>query len=82
MRKISLLFIALTMASCNSTKNTTSLTLDKFVIENLIRFNSEDIKDHYPDANVYEALGVFEEGTEELPYSVLYPDTPNELNIT
>jgi hypothetical protein len=82
MRKIFLLFIALSLASCSSTKNTTTTTLDKFVIENLIKFNSEEIKEHYPDANVYEAIGVFEEGTEELPYSVLYPNTPNELNIT
>ena len=82
MRKISLLFIALSLASCSSTKNAASVTLDKFVIENLIRFNSEELKENYPDANVYEAVGVFEEGTEELPYSVLFPDTPNELNIT
>jgi len=74
--------MVLSLASCNSTKNTTSVTLDKFVIENLIRFNSEEIKEHYPDANVYEVIGVFEEGTEELPSSVLYPDSPNELNIT
>lgn len=82
MRKILFLFIVLALASCSSTKNTASATLDKFVIENLIRFNSQEIKENYPDANVYEAVGVFEEGTEELPYSILYPDTPNELNIT
>ena len=74
--------MVLGLASCSSTKNTTSETLDKFVIESLIRFNSEEIKENYPNANVYEALGIFEEGTIELPYSVLYPDTPNELNIT
>ncbi|HZJ35155.1 MAG TPA: hypothetical protein VFD29_00865 [Gillisia sp.] len=82
MRKIFLLFIALSVASCSSTKKTTSVTPDKFVLENLIGFNSEEIKEYYPDANVYEAIGVFEEGTEELPYSILYPDTPNELHIT
>jgi hypothetical protein len=82
MRKIYSLFVVLSLASCTSTKNTTSVTLDKFVVENLIRFNSEEIKENYPDANVYEALGFFEKGAEELPYSVLYPDTPNELNIT
>jgi len=74
--------MVLSLTSCSSTKNTTSVTLDKFVIENLIRFNSEKIKEKYPDANVYETMGVFEEGTEELPFSVLYPDTPNELHIT
>ena len=82
MRKIFFLFIVLGLNSCSSTKNTTSGTSDKFVIENLIRFNSEEIKENYPDANVYEAVGIFDEGTEELPYSVLYPDTPNELNVT
>ncbi|MCJ7758503.1 MAG: hypothetical protein MUP24_10190, partial [Gillisia sp.] len=82
MRKIYSLFMVLSLASCSSTRNTTSVTLDKFVIENLIRFNSEKIKEKYPEANVYEDIGLFEEGTEELPYSVLYPDTPNELNIT
>ena len=82
MRKIFSLFIVLSLASCSSTKNKTLGILDKFVVENLVRFNSEKIKEKYPDANVYEVIGVFEEGTEELPYSVLYPDTPNELNIT
>lgn len=82
MRKIFSLFMVLSLASCSSTKDTITTTLDKFVIENLIGFNSEEIKEKYPEADVYEALGVFEEGTEELPYSVLYPDTPNELNIT
>jgi len=82
MRKIFSLFIVLSLASCSSTKNTTSVTWDKFVIENLIRFNSEKIKEKYPEANIYEAIGAFEEGSLELPYSVLYPDTPNELNIT
>jgi hypothetical protein len=74
--------MVLSLTSCSSTKNITSVTLDKFVIENLTSLNSEKIKEIYPDANVYEALGIFEEGTIELPYSVLYPDTPNELNIT
>jgi len=74
--------MVLSLTSCSSTKNITSVNLDKFVIENLTRLNSDKIKETYPDANIYEALGVFEEGTKELPYSVLYPDTPNELNIT
>lgn len=82
MRKIFLSLVVLSIASCSSTQKTTSPTLNKFVVENLIGFTSEKIKEHYPDANVYEASGVFEEGAEELPYSVLYPDTPNELNIT
>ena len=82
MQKISLLFITLSMASCSSTNKTTSVISDKFVIEHLIPFNSEELKEHYPDANVYEAIGIFEEGPQELPYSILYPDTPNELIIT
>jgi len=82
MRNIFLSFIALSLASCSSTKKTTSVTPDKFVIENLIQFNSEELKKNYADANVYEVIGISEEGTEELSYSVLYPDTPNELNIT
>jgi len=72
----------LALASCQSTKNSTSTISDKFLIENLIGFDSEEILEKYPDANVYETIGMFEEGTEELPFSVLYPDTPNELNIT
>ena len=82
MRKIFLTLIVLSLASCSSTQKTISPTLDKFIIENLIGFNSEKIKETYPDANVYEAIGIFEEGTEELPYSVLFPETPNELHIT
>ena len=82
MRKIIVVLIVLGMVSCSSTKTATTTTPDKFVIENLTKFNSEKIKETYPDANVYEAIGIYEEGTEELPYSVLFPETPNELHIT
>ncbi len=68
MRKTFLEVIVLGLASFGSAKNTTSITLDKFMVDILIRFNSEEIKKHYPDANVFEVIGVFEVGTEELPY--------------
>ncbi|MGY5850724.1 hypothetical protein [Salegentibacter sp. F14] len=80
MKKILVVISLLTLIACGSTKNTVSK--DKFVIENLQNYSSQALKSEYPDANLKEDVGMFEEGTVERAYSILYPDTPNELHIT
>ena len=77
------IFIALvTLVSCGSSKKSVSGKSDKFVIENLIDFSAEEIKNSFPDANIDEGTGMFEEGTVEKDFTVLYPETPHELHIT
>lgn len=79
MKKIVILLLLVIISSCKSTKRTAA---DKFVLENLIQLNAEELAKTYPDANIREDVGVFEEGTVERPYTVLYPGTPDEIQIT
>lgn len=81
MKRLLLLIIILGVVSCKSTKRT-GTTENQFVVENLAGLSAEEIRQKYPDANIREDVGMFEEGTEERPYSILYPDTPNEIHIT
>ena len=80
MKKVLIVIGLLTLVACGSSRKTASK--DKFVIENLQTYSSEDLKREYPDANFREDVGMFEEGTVERAYTILYPDTPNELHIT
>ena len=80
MKKILIVISVLTLVACGSSRNTASK--DKFEIENLQQYSSEDLKREYPDANFREDKGMFEEGTVERAYTILYPDTPNELHVT
>ncbi len=82
MRKLIIVLTCLSLVACNSTKKTASDSSNKFIVENFSEFNSEELKEHYPDANLEEGVDMFEEGTVEKPYSILYPGTPNELHIT
>lgn len=82
MRKILIVFSLLSIVACNSAKKGTSATSAKYTVENLGRMNAEEIQKNYPDANIEEGTDMFEEGTEERPYSILYPGTENELHIT
>jgi len=70
------------MAACNSAKKGTSGSTYKYTVENLERMNSEDLTQNFPDANIAEGTDMFEEGTEERPYTILYPETADELHIT
>ena len=82
MKKISILFLILIAASCKNTKQATTAPLDKFIIEDLAEMDSDEIKKSYPEANITEDIGEFEEGTERRPYTILFPDTENEIQIT
>lgn len=78
MKRSALLLFIWSLVSCGSSK----VASDRFVVENLAGLTSEELKENYPDANIREDKGVFEEGTVERPFSLLYPDTPDELQIT
>lgn len=81
MKKVILLIIIIGVVSCKGSKKTTN-TGDLFIVENLAEMNSEEIKKNYSDANLREDVGIFEEGTEERPYTTLYSGTPDEIQIT
>lgn len=80
MKKLYLIIAVLTLAACGSSNS--KLSKDKFVADNLINFNAKDLNENYPDANIQEDSGMFEEGTVERAYTVMYPNTPDELHIT
>lgn len=81
MKKISLIIVVLTLAACGSSNKSASSN-DKFVAENLTNYDAEELKSNYPEANIYEDTGMFEEGTVERAYSVMYPETADEMHIT
>lgn len=81
MKKLILIIIAFNLIACGSARKKASAE-DKFVIENLRNYSAEDLSKQFSEAAVYEDTGLFEEGTVERAYSILYPDTPNELHIT
>ncbi len=82
MRKIILVAAVLFMAACNSAKKGTSGSTSKYTVENLGKMNAEDLVQNYPDANITEGTDMFEEGTDERPFTILYPGTSDELHIT
>lgn len=82
MKRLTILVLLIGVISCKSTKSTNTSTEDPFLVENLAAYNIDEIKQKHPDANIKEDVGMFEEGTEEYPYCILYPNTPDELHIT
>ena len=82
MRKSLILIFLVSVMACNSSKKATSKASEKFTVESLENMNARDLKSQYPDANIKEGSGLFEEGTEERAYSILYPETSDELHIT
>lgn len=92
MKKLILLICILTFASCKSSKpsgssedvisSEKSSKADRFFIENLSEMNSAAINATYPEANITEDVGTFDEGTEERAYTILYPNSPDEIHIT
>lgn len=82
MKKLFLLITVLSLASCKTAKEPLASPAERFIIEDLIKLSSEEIKNRYPDAKIKEGMGVYEEGTEERPFCILFPDTHNHLEIT
>lgn len=84
MKKLILLLVIICLASCKSKGTATSeiISKERFVIEELAGKSADAIRKIYADANIREGAGMFEEGTEERAYTILFPDTPNELHIT
>ena len=83
MRKILFLgVILLVIGGCKS-KKITAESSDKFVIENLAKISSaEDLETIYPEASIKEGADVFEEGIVQRPYTIIFPETPDEALIT
>ena len=82
MRKLLLLALILSFASCKSRKLTAD-SPQRFVLEDLAKISSsQDLNRIYPNANKKEGTDLFEEGTVERAYTILFPDTPNEILIT
>ncbi|MAM18541.1 MAG: hypothetical protein ABGW91_13745 [Christiangramia sp.] len=77
---ILLLFVGL--VACNSAKKATSNPNAKFTVENLGSLNAMEISQRYADANIEEGSEMYEEGTVERAYTILYPGTEDELHIT
>lgn len=72
----------LTITACNSAKKATSGNNSRYTIENLGTMNGTAIAENFPEANLEEGVDMFEEGTEERAFTILYPNTENELLIT
>ncbi len=92
MKKLILLICIIIFAACKSSKPSgssedvisleKSSKADRFFIENLSDMNSAAINATYPEANITEDVGTFDEGTEERAYTILYPNSPDEIHIT
>ena len=81
MRNLFLLLLFFSMVACGSRKITAN-TPGKYEVENLAKVISQNnLKEVYPDALIAEGVDVFEEGTAKRPYSILYPETPDQLLI-
>lgn len=81
MKKL-LLVIFLGLVACNGAKKATSNPNAKYTVENLGNMNAMEIDQRYSDADIQEGSEMYEEGTVERPYTILYPGTEDELHIT
>ncbi|GAB2763813.1 hypothetical protein [Salinimicrobium soli] len=80
MRKILFLTLLLSIVACKSRK--TGDASEKYQLENLATVISKgDLQKAFPDARIAEGVDLFEEGTVEMAYSVLYPETKDELLV-
>jgi hypothetical protein len=81
MQKIYLLLLILTCVACGN-RNITADSAEKYEVESLTRvIEQNNLQEVYPDAQIAEGVDTFEEGTLERPYSILYPETPDQLLI-
>jgi len=82
MRKFFYLLTLISIVACNSSKKVTTDSSNSFFVEDLLKLNAEELKKLFPAEAITEDTGLFEEGTEEQAYTVISPDTPDELHIT
>ena len=82
MRKIFYLSAILLIVACNSSKNTAITSSKQLFVEDLLDMNSLTLKSTFPNVEITEDVGLFEEGTEERAYTVIAPNTQDELHIT
>lgn len=81
MRRFLILGLILIIASCKSGKITAD-SAEKYQLENLNRVIADrNLEEIYPEAQIAEGVDLFEEGTVERPYSILYPETKDQLLI-
>lgn len=81
MKKLMIIALIIFTAGCKSRK-LSSNSAEKFRIENLAEVISKNnLRDIYPEAEISEGVDLFEEGTIERAYSILYPNTDDELLI-
>lgn len=82
MRNFLIVGLFFVIAGCKSSMITAN-SPEKYIIENLAEIASEEnLNKIYPEAEIVQGASVFEEGTVERAYTILYPDTPNEVLIT
>ncbi|MDT0647056.1 hypothetical protein RM545_10165 [Zunongwangia sp. F260] len=82
MKKIFFVIAFIGLYSCNSTKQATTATSDKFVAEKLLDYDLKEVKERFSDANIEEGTNLYDEGTVERSYAILYPGTKDEMHIT
>ena len=82
MRKFFYFSAILLIVACNSSKNTATTSSKQLFVEDLLEMNALTIKNIFPNDVITEDIGLFEEGTEERAYTVISPNTPDELHIT
>lgn len=81
MRKLLVLGLIIFLSGCKSRKLTADST-EKFYLENLAEvIKNNNLESIYPRAEISEGVDLFEEGTVERAYTILYPDTDDELLI-
>lgn len=81
MKKLLILLLVIFILGCKSRKLTADSS-EKFKLENLAQVISDNkLENIYPGAEISEGIDFFEEGTVERAYSILYPNTDDELLI-
>ena len=81
MRKFLILGLIILASGCKS-KKLTANSAEKFRLENLAEvIKKNNLETIYPEAEISEGIDLFEEGTIERAYSILYPNTKDELLI-
>jgi len=82
MRKFFYLSAILLIVACNSSKNTATTNSNQLFVEDLLEMNAASLKDVFSNEVITEDVGLFEEGTEERVYTVISPNTSDEIHIT